>query len=252
MFGSNWKWLTVGVVLLGAAIMGPAEANAHGGLGLLRPAYWWSAPYYSTGYSVVSYCDPCCFGGPEWYLGVRPGPVRRFLFGPYRWYYGGWCSTCGWDACGCGAVSSASPSDTPTEAPPIAMPGPETTFSPTQESDVPEPPEAPPAGTPNRPTNSAASVEPASSDVGQLTVHVPEDADVFINGLKTTSRGTHRAYLSTGLKPGGAYDYEVRVQVRRNGTLLEEVHQVRLTAGSQAAIAVDFKARPAAEIARLK
>lgn len=250
MSGRNCKWLTVGVVLLGAAIVGPAEASAHGLLHQLRPAYWWSAPYYSIGYfpsyPAVSCCDPCGFGDGEWYLGMRPGPVRRLLFGPYRWYYGAGCSTCGLDACCCEAVSSVSPSDTPTEAPTRPMPGP------ALESDAPEPPKTPPAGTPNRSTTSAAGVHATASDVGQLTVHVPDDADVFINGLETTSRGTRRTYLSEGLKPGCAYDYEVRVQIRRNGTLLEEVHQVRLTAGAQKALAVDFKARPAAEIARLQ
>jgi uncharacterized protein (TIGR03000 family) len=174
------------------------------------------------------------------------------LFGTYRWYYDDCCSTCEWEACCCEETSSASPSDKPTEAPVRPMPGPATTYRPTPKSEAPQQPETPPAGTPNSPNKTGASVDATPSDVGQLTVRVPADADVFINGLKTASRGTLRAYLSQGLKPGRAYDYEVRVQVRRNGTLLEEVREVRLTTGAQAALAIDFDAHPAAEIASLK
>jgi uncharacterized protein (TIGR03000 family) len=77
-----------------------------------------------------------------------------------------------------------------------------------------------------------------------LTLQVPADAEVIINGLDTTCRGTKRTYMSKGLKPGFAYNYEVRVQITRNGRLVEEVRNVRLTAGAGETLAFDFTPKP--------
>ena len=86
----------------------------------------------------------------------------------------------------------------------------------------------------------AAAAEQPNS-VGTLTLRVPSDAKVIINGLKTTARGTERVYMSYNLKPGFAYNYAVRIQLTRNGVLLEEVRTVRLTAGAGETLAVDFE-----------
>jgi uncharacterized protein (TIGR03000 family) len=108
----------------------------------------------------------------------------------------------------------------------------------------PAPAPAPAAGTPNKPAkpSDAAAIESPSS-TGTITLRVPVDAKVIINGLKTTARGTERVYKSNNLKPGFAYDYEVRIQLDRNGELLEEVRNVRLTAGAGETLAVDFRPR---------
>ncbi len=83
-----------------------------------------------------------------------------------------------------------------------------------------------------------------------LTLQVPADAEVIINGLATTCRGTKRTYMSKGLKPGFAYNYEVCVQVTRNGRMTEEVRNVRLTAGAGETLAFDFATKPV-QIAQL-
>ena len=36
-----------------------------------------------------SACYSPCYDSCGLYLGWRPGPIRRLLFGPYRWYWGG-------------------------------------------------------------------------------------------------------------------------------------------------------------------
>ena len=43
-----------------------------------------------------------------------------------------------------------------------------------------------------------------------LSVHVPNDAKVYVNGMLTRSTGSDRRYVSNGLRPGFNYTYEVR------------------------------------------
>jgi hypothetical protein len=71
----SWKSLVFVVVIFAALVVTVDQANA-----------WWSgygggAVY---GYPAVSAWDGYC--GSNLYLGCRPGPIRRLLFGPYRWY----------------------------------------------------------------------------------------------------------------------------------------------------------------------
>ena len=107
-------WAAVAIALAAVAWSStPAEAG------------WWRCcpPVYS--YRVcyptcyTCYCDPCCCYGGTWYVGYRPGPIRRLLFGPYRWYYSGWSSCCVWDCCvvGCCDTVVSEPARTSTRTP---------------------------------------------------------------------------------------------------------------------------------------
>ena len=120
MCRTSRKLLLVGAVV--AVLLAGSASQADAWWGHYGPAYWGCgySPCYSPCYSV-SY-DPCCsttYGG--WYLGVRPGPIRRALLGPYRWYYGGYgpWATYSYDVC-CAdtvtTVSSSSTADVPTRA----------------------------------------------------------------------------------------------------------------------------------------
>lgn len=73
-----------------------------------------------------------------------------------------------------------------------------------------------------------------------LTVRVPEDAKVFVNGAATKSTGTERRYVSRGLKSGESYTYQVKVEVIRDGKTLEEVKEVKLQTGENASLAFDL------------
>lgn len=64
-----------------------------------------------------------------------------------------------------------------------------------------------------------------------LTVRVPADAKVFVNGLATTSTGTLRRYVSNGLRPGFNYAYQVRAEIVRDGQPISETKTVKLQAG---------------------
>tara|TARA_B100002051_G_C16524392_1_gene529400 strand:- start:43 stop:663 length:621 start_codon:yes stop_codon:yes gene_type:complete len=75
-----------------------------------------------------------------------------------------------------------------------------------------------------------------------LTVRVPEDAKVFVNGVATTSTGAERRYVSRGLKQGESYTYQVKVEIVRDGKTLEEVKEVQLQTGENAKLAFDMDA----------
>jgi uncharacterized protein (TIGR03000 family) len=107
-----------------------------------------------------------------------------------------------------------------------------------------EPPAAP--ATPASPTTGA---EPTREDSGLLSIYVPYDAKVTINGLLTSSKGSRRQYVSYGLKPGFSYTYEVRAVVVRDGRPVEEVKTAVLTAGDSTAVAFGFGANLAAGLA---
>lgn len=69
-----------------------------------------------------------------------------------------------------------------------------------------------------------------------LSVHVPADAKVFVNGLLTRSTGSDRRYVSNGLRPGFNYTYELRAQTERDGRMVEESKVVQLQAGQTAEV----------------
>ena len=51
-----------------------------------------------------------------------------------------------------------------------------------------------------------------TSDQIILTVHLPADAKVFVNGKPTKSLGEKRQYLSRDLQPNGVYSFVVRAE----------------------------------------
>lgn len=221
---------------------------------LTAVACW--TPCWSA-YSVCPPCDLCCdpCGDVEWVLGVRPGPIRRLLFGPYRWYpvVGSACTVCGMSPCACepaevtmpSAVTAPGPSvqPSPTPAPPAqpapAVPAPGAAPGPQGE-------QAPPAPTSSliNPTSYAVSIGTAPAtrqDSGILTVYVPAEAKVIINGLATKSTGTRREYVSYGLQEGLQYKYVITAQLERDGKIYEETREVILTAGAKKGVAFSFQ-----------
>lgn len=64
-----------------------------------------------------------------------------------------------------------------------------------------------------------------------LTVEVPADAKVYVNGYLTSSTGTVRRFVSRGLDRNASYTYEVRAEVIRDGETESEVKTVKVGAG---------------------
>lgn len=85
-------------------------------------------------------------------------------------------------------------------------------------------------GAPPPPSDSGAGLyRPSANAV--LTVHVPADARVFVNGLLTTSTGSVRRYVSNGLRAGYNYTYNLRAEIVRDGQTIAETKTVKLQAG---------------------
>lgn len=243
----SWKCLLIGVVMVAALASVAPQADAQY-WGYYRPAVWGYAPYYA------SYGACCGTGYSDWYTGWRPGPVRRVLFGPYRWYWGGYggywggcyggcysscygcysgCSDCYGSTtvdCGCNG-SSAAPSAAPQSPTPAKK----------AEPPVPAEPGSAPAPAPK--------AGMSASESGILTVWVPYDAKVSINGVATKSTGSRRQYVSFDLKSGLSYKYEVKATVVRNGQTLEDNRTVVLTAGETTAVAFGFNVQSQQQVA---
>lgn len=82
---------------------------------------------------------------------------------------------------------------------------------------------------PAPPDSGARLYRPSANAV--LTVHVPADAQVFVNDLPTTSTGSLRRYVSNGLRFGYNYTYHIRAEVVRAGQTVTETKTVKLQAG---------------------
>jgi uncharacterized protein (TIGR03000 family) len=94
----------------------------------------------------------------------------------------------------------------------------------------------------NTDSSSHESAKPAvETDVAMLTVAVPGDAKVTINGHPTSSDGTVRQFKSRGLKEGYAYTYVVNVTYNNiEGQAKSESKSVKLRSGDVAR--VEFEA----------
>jgi uncharacterized protein (TIGR03000 family) len=89
----------------------------------------------------------------------------------------------------------------------------------------------------------------SAENSGVLTVWVPYDAKVTINGLETRKTGSRREFVSFGLKPGFSYKYVVKAQLERDGKMLEDTQTVVLTAGQIKAVAFGFNPNPTEQVA---
>lgn len=234
-----WKVTLIAVVLLAMGLGVASDAKAWW---YWRPA-WWAAPCYY--YPCATVCDPCC--GGSWYVGLRPGPIRRLLLGPYRWYYSpGWSSCCvSFDCCET-AVTVYSP------APQVQQP----TVAPPQQPQQPQPLQQlqplqqPPGGViPGPAGQDAPQTLLPGANAGQITIWVPSDARVTINGYRTSSTGERRVYVSHGLRPGLTYKYEIQAEVIRNGRAVQQTRTVYLTAGSVSQLAFVLEGTPEVQLA---
>jgi uncharacterized protein (TIGR03000 family) len=109
------------------------------------------------------------------------------------------------------------------------------------------------------PAEKAPVVPPAPEPIGEkstrvphngtiLTVQVPEDAKVYMNGQLTRTPGTYRQYISRGLQPGQRYTYEVEAVVNRDGQTVRDTQVVQVRAGQTARVAFTFDAEQATQL----
>jgi uncharacterized protein (TIGR03000 family) len=71
---------------------------------------------------------------------------------------------------------------------------------------------------------------PPKDNMAHLLVIVPENAELWFNGTKTTQTGTQREFVSPELAPGKNYSYEVKARWQENGKTVEQVRTVHVQA----------------------
>jgi uncharacterized protein (TIGR03000 family) len=76
-----------------------------------------------------------------------------------------------------------------------------------------------------------------------LNVSVPADAEVYVNGRRTTSSGRRRRYVARNVQPGLKYKFEVRAELVRGGEEVSETKTVALQANQTADLAFRLAAQ---------
>jgi uncharacterized protein (TIGR03000 family) len=127
-------------------------------------------------------------------------------------------------------------------APEASAPATETTDG----ADAPaaKPPAAKPPAAKKPAKADSASVE---ADSALLTVSVPEDALVVVNGFQTKATGLVRQFKSSGLKPGFVYTYDVQVVYTVDGAERTESKSVKLRTGTSQMLTFAADAKSAEE-----
>jgi len=214
-------------------------------------------------------CGSPCDGG--WYVGLRPGPVRRFLFGPYRYYpsYGAsgyctptvFCDICSCDPCCCTSIASTTTTTTapetkpatvietnrPTLAPKDADSAPATT-TPVAPDPVIEGSDFAPSMTNPYGDSNASPLNQS----GTITLNVPTDAKVYVNDYLTQSTGSVRQFVSHNLMAGYDYEYKIRVEIVRGGQVLEANREVVLRSGQTFNVALRHNDLPVSGLAQVQ
>ena len=104
----------------------------------------------------------------------------------------------------------------------------------------PTPPSTPPTASPSNGTPNRTAIESLDGGSASLTISVPAEAKVTINGRLTKSTGSERHFISYGLRAGNTYNYTVKVEIVRDGKVIPEEQTVSLTVGGQRSIAFGF------------
>jgi uncharacterized protein (TIGR03000 family) len=73
-----------------------------------------------------------------------------------------------------------------------------------------------------------------------ISVNVPAEAKIYVNGSPTRSTGSSRQYISRGLVAGRQYTYEFKAEMNVNGQTVSDTQVVRLTAGEQTQVAFNL------------
>jgi uncharacterized protein (TIGR03000 family) len=167
----------------------------------------------------------CCCGGDPAYMGTS--------------------SCCGSDVISDSIITTVPDGNGPTLATPPAD-NPPSTIDSTPEAPAigPSPYGPSPYGPAPDATPATETVSPTTlseNEIGSavLTVVVPDDAQVFINGAATQTEGVVRQYVSQDLEVGYAYDYQILVQVVREGRLVQQTQEVTLQQGQDQRLAFE-------------
>jgi len=91
--------------------------------------------------------------------------------------------------------------------------------------------------TPPYPSAAVTATRVAELDpTAHIAMRVPEEAEIWFDGVKTTSTGEFRAFQSPPLTPGRRYAYEVRARWGENGHEVTQTQKVTVSAGADVTI----------------
>jgi len=92
----------------------------------------------------------------------------------------------------------------------------------------------------NNPDEESAADRPAT-----LTVRLPADARLTVDGAPTQSKEAVRTFVTPPLEAGKAFRYTLKAQVSREGKPVEVTREVTVRAGEETAITLDLPSRVA-------
>ena len=84
----------------------------------------------------------------------------------------------------------------------------------------------------------AMSEKTTAAETAQVEVHVPDCAQIWFDGQKTSQGGTERCFTSPGLESGHHYVYEVRACWTLDGKTVDQTRKVAVGCGDH--VVVDF------------
>lgn len=94
----------------------------------------------------------------------------------------------------------------------------------------------------------------AAPPMTSITLRLPSDAEVWIQGKKTDEKGTERRFTLPPLDPSMTYDYEVRVTWPENGRTVSRTSHMSLRSGDQKSItyvaALAMQKPPSTEVSK--
>jgi uncharacterized protein (TIGR03000 family) len=180
---------------------------------------------YSSCHGCYSSCHGCCGGWSSCYGGCCGGWSSCHGYGGcYGGYHGccggyyssGCIGSCHGYTCGggCGGYYISPYPVVPTPGTGVA-PGAMT------------PPAPAPAPKPKTDGGAAASTATQAT----VVVSLPADAKLFADGQATALTSANRTFVTPALTPGKVYNYELRIEVVRDGQTRSETKNVSVSAG---------------------
>jgi uncharacterized protein (TIGR03000 family) len=84
----------------------------------------------------------------------------------------------------------------------------------------------------------AAAVLPPSDQPATVEITAPADAEIWVDGQRTSQSGTYRVFTTPELEKGKSYHYEVRARWTDGGRVVDRTRKVPVYAGGRSN--VDF------------
>ena len=99
--------------------------------------------------------------------------------------------------------------------------------------------------------NNASTPAPIHT-LAHVTVRVPSQAAIWIDGTKTASTGSVREFESLPPTPGSHYTYDIKASWNENGHEVSQTQKVDVTAGAHVNVKFPIPPKTAGEVSAVK